>query len=436
MTHFRLVIVCLAFTSGLVLADVSSTPFSSATKTAPTPQAKEPVQATPAQPNLDKLETTHKTVASISVKGFTGSAGVPGSLQTICLNTDGKVVALVAPMKPFGTPVKGATAEIHLFDADGKFLKNWKVDFHVQSINCGPDGTIYATGDGKLARFDKEGKEIAAAAGLPHIAALLKDTEGLRKKAEIQLKQEQETYGQAITDAKKQFTEKVKELEAKKPDERTKTEIRQLDQFKKLIEQYDKMEADYKGRTVDQVLESMTGRVRVINGIAVSAKDIFVACGDTAGYGYAIWRLSPDLKDSKQILSGIGGCCGQMDIQCHGADILVAENTKHQFARYDREGKKLGAYGKRGQDTDPACFGGCCNPMNVRASGVGDVYTAESEGIIKRFGPSGEFLETVGVVKFGGGCKNVAVAVSSDASKLYFCDQPGLKFHILEKKAK
>jgi hypothetical protein len=74
--------------------------------------------------------------------------------------------------------------------------------------------------------------------------------------------------------------------------------------------------------------------------------------------------------------------------------------------------------------------------MNVRASGVGDVYTAESEGIIKRFSPSGEFIETAGVVKFGGGCKNVAVAVSPDANKLYFCDQPGQKFHILEKKAK
>jgi hypothetical protein len=115
--------------------------------------------------------------------------------------------------------------------------------------------------------------------------------------------------------------------------------------------------------------------------------------------------------------------------------VLVAENTKHQFARYDRDGKKVGSFGKRGADTDPTCFGGCCNPMNLRAVGVGDIYTAESEGVIKRFGPSGEFVETAGVVKLTGGCKNVAVAVSADAKKIYFCDLPGSKFHILEKKS-
>jgi hypothetical protein len=38
------------------------------------------------------------------------------------------------------------------------------------------------------------------------------------------------------------------------------------------------------------------------------------------------------------------------------------------------------------------------------------------------------------VVKLTGGCKNVAVAVSADAKKIYFCDLPGSKFHILEKK--
>ena len=37
-------------------------------------------------------------------------------------------------------------------------------------------------------------------------------------------------------------------------------------------------------------------------------------------------------------------------------------------------------------------------------------------------------------VKLTGGCKNVAIAVSADGNKLYFCDQPGSKFHIFEKK--
>jgi hypothetical protein len=144
--------------------------------------------------------------------------------------------------------------------------------------------------------------------------------------------------------------------------------------------------------------------------------------------------MDRDLKNPKKVLGDVGGCCGQMDVQAMGKDLLVAENTKHQFARYDRDGKKLGGYGKRGEDTNPACFGGCCNPMNLRASG-GDILTAESEGVVKRFSGAGEFREVVGAVKIAGGCKNVAVAASADGSKVYFCDQPGGRFFILAKRA-
>jgi len=391
-----------------------------------------PVPATPIVPPnpAEKFETTHKVVASIDVKGEKGH-----TLQTICLDSKGRVVGLVAPPKPYGTPPKGQTAEIHLFDADGKAAKNWKVPFHATAVNCGPDGMIYVAGDSKLAQFDADGKQVGETVELPHLAAILKDADALKKRAEVQLKKEKEQMVQVYANAKKSMADQLKKLEEKKEEDRTKTETRQIEQFKDLIKQYEQIETQYKSRTVEQVIEAMTGRMRVANGIAVSEKDVFVACGDV-GYGYAVWRFSKDLKEPKQILSEIGGCCGQMDIQCHGPDVLVAENTKHQFARYDRDGKKIGAFGKRGADTDPKCFGGCCNPMNIRANGVGDIYTAESEGVIKRFGPSGEFIETAGVVKLTGGCKNVAVAVAEDGKKLFFCDLPGSKFHILEKKAK
>ncbi|MBP3956940.1 hypothetical protein J8F10_16840 [Gemmata sp. G18] len=391
-----------------------------------------PVPATPIVPPnpAEKFETTHKVIASIDVKGEKGH-----TLQTICLDSKGRVVGLVAPPKPYGAPPKGQTAEIHLFDADGKPVKNWKVPFHATAVNCGPDGTIYVAGDSKLAKFDADGKQVGETVELPHLAAILKDADALKKKAAVQLEKEKEQMVQAYANAKKSMTEQLKKLEEKKEEDRTKTDVRQIEQFKSIIKQYDQIETQYKNRTVEQVVEEMTGRMRVANGMAVSEKDVFVACGDV-GYGYAVWRFTKELKEPKQVLSEIGGCCGQMDIQCHGPDVLVAENTKHQFARYDRDGKKIGSFGKRGEDTDPKCFGGCCNPMNIRANGVGDIYTAESEGVIKRFGPSGEFIETAGVVKLTGGCKNVAVAVSEDGKKLFFCDLPGSKFHILEKKAK
>ena len=275
-------------------------------------------------------------------------------------------------------------------------------------------------GDSKIALFDKDGKQIGETAELPHLAAIMKDKDGLKAKAEVQLKKEKEQMVEVYANARKSIAEQLKKIEDKKPEDRSKMEVRQLEQLKNIIKQYETAENEYKNRTVEQVIEQMTGRMRVVNGMAVSEKDVFVACGDV-GYGYAVWRFTKELKDPKQILSEIGGCCGQMDIQCHGPDVLVAENTKKQFTRYDREGKKIGSFGKRGMDTDPKCFGGCCNPMNIRANAVGDIYTAESEGVIKRFGPSGEFIETAGVVKLTGGCKNVAVAVSEDGKKLFFC---------------
>ena len=44
-------------------------------------------------------------------------------------------------------------------------------------------------------------------------------------------------------------------------------------------------------------------------------------------------------------MKGLQGCCGQMDVQVLGNDLLVAENCKHSFARFDRDAKKIGEWG-------------------------------------------------------------------------------------------
>jgi len=133
------------------------------------------------------------------------------------------------------------------------------------------------------------------------------------------------------------------------------------------------------------------------------------------------------------VMAGLGGCCGQMDLCCEGDNLIVAENTQKKFARYSRDGKSLGKWGKAG-DKDVSCFGGCCNPMNVRAGAKGDIFTSESEGFIKRFSAAGEFMGIVGKVEISGGCKNVAIAASPDEERVYFCDQPGNRIFILAKK--
>jgi hypothetical protein len=376
-----------------------------------------------------KAEPTHEKLTEVAIKQADGRG-----LQTLCADKAGRVLALVAPPRHFDGTSKSANSEIRILSADGKPIAEWKVDFHAHSLNVGPDGTVFVAGDGKVARFDKDGK-VLGQIELPHIAELLKDKEGMRKSAEAQIKQQRDSFEQA----KKQFTEQKEKLEKKKAEDLTKQETAQLEQFKQILKSYDQTSDYYAKMTVESVVAQTASRLKIINGIAVSEKDIFLVCGETKGYGYAIWRMTHDFKEPKQVKGSVGGCCGQMDVQVAGSDFLLAENTAYKFARYDRDGKEIGKWGKGmmvapGKECPPDCFGGCCNPMNLRVDLAGDVYTAESEGIIKRYSAKGDFLGTVGKVPLTGGCKNVAVAVTADAERVFFCDQPGSKVIILAKK--
>lgn len=368
---------------------------------------------------------SHEQVKAISIKGQKSGT----TLQTLTVDSEGRVLALVAMHRQSrsNTPIQ---SEIHVLDSDGVKVAVWDIPFHAHSLNCGPDGTVYVAGDAKVAKFDSKGKQLGDVLELPHIADLLKDKKGLRERAEKQVKSQKESFANST----KQFKERLAKLEAKKEEDRTKSEKAQITQYKQILDSYKETEKYYESLTPESVMADLTNRLRVINGVAISDKDVFLACGESEGYGYSIWRMDLNLKNPKRVLSNIGGCCGQMDIQCCGSDILVAENTKHQFAKYDRYGKEIGRFGKNGKETDPGCFGGCCNPMNVRFTGT-EVYTAESEGIIKRFTPTGEFLGMLGAVKISGGCKNVAVAANKEGTRVYFCDQPGSKVLILAPKA-
>ena len=283
-------------------------------------------------------KATHSQVAEVKVIGTDGKT----KLQTLCLDANGRVLALVAPARGYGAPVKDGFGEVHVFSPDGKPVTSWRVGFHAQSINAGPDGTVYVAGDAKVARFDKAGQVQGEPVELPHVAELFKDKTALRKKAEAQIKQQKESAAERVKvyrDAAKQIEEKIQKIEANKVADRTKTEARQLEQSKALLKVYASAVAGEQP-TVESVIESMAGRMRIINGVAASEADVFVACGESEGYGYAVYRMDRELKNPTKVLGDLGGCCGQMDIQCRGADLLVAENTKHQFARYDRDGQE------------------------------------------------------------------------------------------------
>jgi hypothetical protein len=366
---------------------------------------------------------THEQVREIVVKPENGN-----SLQTICPGSDGQILALVAPPRYGAAPKDDIQSEVRVFDADGQPQTKWTVKFVAQSLNTGPDGSVFVAGSARIAKFSKDGK-LVAEAEVPHLAKVLSDTETLRKKAEEQLQDQVKSFDDMVKNMKSQ----KEALEKKDAEELTKAEKQQLKAIEANIKAYEQMADQFKKRSVNDVVAELTSRLRVMNAVAADDKDVYVACGELKGYGYAVWRMDHAFQNPVQIAKGLSGCCGQMDIQCANGEVLVAENSRHRVVRYDRDGKKIGVFGKAGREGEADCFGSCCNPMNLRVTSQG-IYTAESEGHVKLFSSAGEFTGPVGMVKITGGCKNVGIAVSSDGGKVYFCDQPGGKILIMSRK--
>ncbi len=349
------------------------------------------------------------------------------SLQTFCVDHEGHLIALLGTSRY--AEEKGKNSEVQILSPEGDVLKEWKLSFSGQSINVGPDHLVYIAGDGKVAKYDNEGNELALV-NLPHIEEMITDKDKMRKDAEDLLKQQSQSYDRLVESTEKRL-EKAK-AEAEK-DEKSKIRLKgQIQSLESQVKMYREIAEQQAKQNLDKVINQQLARLKIINSIAVSEKDVFLVCGDNKGYGYNLWRTDLGFHDAKLVIKGLRGCCGQMDVQVAGDEIVVAENTLHKYGRYDREGKLVGKYGKKSRGRNSECFGGCCNPMNVRATPNGDILTAESEGVIKRFSAKGEFQGEVGKCALTGGCKNVAVAVSPDNKYVYFCDQPGSQIVVLE----
>ena len=132
--------------------------------------------------------------------------------------------------------------------------------------------------------------------------------------------------------------------------------------------------------------------------------------------------MDDQFENPATIVSGLSGCCGQMDVKCCKDGLFVAENSKHRVCRYDREGKSLGTFGFSAH-TGIDGFGSCCNPMNVAFGPSDVVYTAEDDtGRIKRYSVEGKLLGLVGSVDLKPGCKNCSISVSKDGDRVYMLD--------------
>lgn len=368
---------------------------------------------------------THELVKTIAVRGEDSA----NRLQTLCLAADGNVAALVAPPRDGLAPQESTTCEVQVFDPRGNAVRKWKVHFLGQAINACPDGSILVAGDGHIARFDKQGKTLAEAE-LPLFPLILPDAKKLRALAQEQLMAEVQSMEETL----RCFKTQKAALEAKDASERTALDKSQLKMVETNLEKFEQVAKEHRKTTLEQAVHQITSRLKIITGVAANDHDVFVSCGEGKGYYYAVWRMESNFTQPKEIITELEGCCGQMDIQAQGDELLVAENSRHRVGRFNREGKSLGSFGKFGLESDPQCFGGCCNPMNCRIVSGGTVYTAESQGFVKEFSPKGDFVRLVAYATVKGGCKNAAVALAPDGKTIYFCDQLGSKIIVMASK--
>ncbi len=248
---------------------------------------------------VEKTETktsagTHAVSKSIDIKGE--AKGV--KLQTLTLGPDGMVYALLGADRYGGKPAN--VGEVQVLDPSGQKLRSWKVNFLSTAITCAPDGTVLVAGDGKLASFDNSGN-VKTELELPYVKEVLADQDKIKKKAEEQRQSQIESYEEIIKQQKKE----LEGLKAKDEEKLTKKEKQQIKQCDGQIKMYTQILEQQKKQKVDELVKQIVSRVKVINAVAATDKDVYVVSGETKGYGFAVWRMDRNFENPKQVLESV-----------------------------------------------------------------------------------------------------------------------------------
>lgn len=366
-----------------------------------------------------KLQSTHKQSQVIKPT----VDGKPVSLNTFCLDPDGNILACVG-----GTVVQyvmnedgsqqaksiNSPQQLQMYSPDGSMIRATDLEFKPTAVNVAPDGTVYVAGMGKIAHVSKDGK-VLTTVDSPHIGDITSFRERIEEAAKKQLETNKERYKEQVA----RIEERIKEMEEKPEDDRTEIDERRLATSKQQKTMYETQLQMLDRSAATSGGEAAVNRKLGITALAVTSKDIFVCAYSVEGTGYEVWRMTHEFSEPTKVVSSLGGCCGQCDIQANETHLVLAENTKFKVALLDRDGKREADFGK-GDRKAADGFGSCCNPMNVRCCENGDIITAESSvGAIKRFNKDGELIGVVGKAKIGGGCKHVAVAFDAKRDHYY-----------------
>ncbi len=373
-------------------------------------------------------------------------------LTSFCVTPEGKILAIVSSAGGDGHESPGGIVsgvvslfqgggkaaepktEVRVLDAEGKVIESWPLDFAAHAINVSPRGEVVVGGDGVLARYDAHGKQLARGEA-PHVVANRTNAGALEQQARDIVESQATSLKEALAD----FERQKAELEAK-PQEELNDEEKEvlatidptIAAYKQAIEHQQTPNDAQVKQQIEQMVQYLGTQQKKVNAIAASDTNVYVTCVATKGYGYDVWRTDLEFGSPEKIVSGLRGCCGQMDVQCCDNELIVAENARHRVVKFGIDGAEHKSWGKRSRDGEGETFGGCCNPMNTRL--VGDkLYVAESDGQIKLFSPDGEFQAVLGKANVDPGCKSSIVDASSDGNRLYYFNVNNSGICVLER---
>lgn len=421
-------------------------------------------------------EPTHKQVRAFQPL----HAGKPIHLNTFCLDREGNIIAAVGGFSPYqiqaDEAVEGEQPEsgsapagfIQIYSPDWELRKEMPLDFQPTAVNFDSDGNLYVGGESVLCKFSPAG-ELLKRSLAPNLAGQTKEEleAEAKKSLEVQGKQMLEVYSQQLKQIDAALEARSKSEEKPSAEEGQSNSAESTEENQSASDDEDEEDADddedadeddedqededaedeelnpflqMDTAQLKEMQKSMRESLEVVkeqfnpsperiaemikqmgnvNSLAVAKDELFVTTSASQGFGYEIWRTNRDFEEPKRVKSRLSGCCGQLDIQSDGENLLIAENTKFRVGVYTRDGKSLRLFGSQDRAGDTG-FGSCCNPMNIRVCSNGDVLTAESSiGTIKRFDANGKLLGNIGKAKISGGCKHVALAHDEQRDRYY-----------------
>jgi len=374
----------------------------------------------------------------------------PLKMNAFCLNNQGQIIAVCG----------NGPGEVRVVNDEGSVLRVWKVAVKPESVGVADDDSILVGGEGRLFRYSADGS-LMTEVDSPHAARLRDSRDSLREEAIANLKRTyaaRDPLGMAQSRVKSYETMLTQLKDRKQKSQLNASEERLILMLPDLLERYQKQLDDLQaaaenlsdaekaaaeaernnGPTEAQIktqVESMIRSKMRVSSISSSGDHVFVTTRGVTGYGFDVWKMNLDFAKADVVVTGLSGCCGQMDVQCCKDGLFVAENSRDRVVHYDIEGKEITKWGKSDRSGING-FTSCCNPMNVCFDKDGYIYTAESgSGRIKRFDATGKLISYVGDVDLVPGCKNVSIAVSPVSDKIYMLDLTRNHIKVMEPKA-